>query len=145
FQRGRQDMSKGRGFGPFTGGQLTIITVVLIVVLLFPVSAWAAYSVAHVTITDNGGVNVAGVDAKHNVNVALHDASSGIAEKVNSAGQMFVASTPAAPNAPFHAYVNLSQDVVKTLIGPTTAVVALDRVIVSDPYDQTNGAPIDVV
>jgi hypothetical protein len=56
-----------RGFGPFTGAQVTVIVVTFAVLLLFPVGAWAAFTVSHVTITDNGGVNTANVDAGHHL------------------------------------------------------------------------------
>jgi hypothetical protein len=103
----------GRGWGPFSGGQLTIIIVTFGVLLLLPVGAWAV-SFSNVAITDPGGVNqakvdggknlhaavadpagvnVAKVDAKNNLNTAVHDAVSGVAAKVNSLGQQLAAIT----------------------------------------------------
>jgi hypothetical protein len=77
----------GRGWGPFSGGQLTVIVVAVVVMVMFPVGAWAAYSVSHVTITDNTGARVANVDTKSNLDTATRDAVSGVAAKVNSLGQ----------------------------------------------------------
>jgi hypothetical protein len=84
---GNQRRRGGRGWGPFSGGQLTVIVVAVVVMMLFPVGAWAAYSVSHVTITDNTGARVANVDTKSNLDTATRDAVSGVAAKVNSLGQ----------------------------------------------------------
>jgi hypothetical protein len=101
---------EGRGLGPFSGGQLTVIIVTLAVLLLFPVGAWALSfsNVAitdpggvnqakvdsgknlHAAVADPGGVNVAKVDAKNNLNTAIHDAGTGTAAKVNGLGQLTV-------------------------------------------------------
>jgi hypothetical protein len=118
---------RGRGLGPFSGGQLTIIIVTFAVLLLFPIGAWAL-SFSNVAITDPGGVNqakvdsgknlhtaiagaaglnVAAVDAKSNLNTAIHDMGTGTAAKVNGFGQVSAAvtgsvtATAAAPSATF--------------------------------------------
>jgi hypothetical protein len=57
-----------RGWGPFTGGQLTVMVCVIAVVALFPVGAWAL-AFSNVAITDPGGVNQAKVSAAGNLNV----------------------------------------------------------------------------
>jgi hypothetical protein len=49
-----------KGWGPFSGGQLTIIIVAIAVMMLFPVGAWAL-SFTNVAIIDPGGVNRAKV------------------------------------------------------------------------------------
>ena len=70
-----------RGFGPFSGGQLTVIVVTLATLLLFPMGAWAL-SFTNVSIIDPGGANRA---------------------KVNSSGQVsasIVGSVDATPAAP---------------------------------------------
>jgi hypothetical protein len=65
--------ARRRGLGPFSGGQLTIITVTFAVLLLFPIGAWA----------------VAGS------NVFVTDFTSGKQATVNAAGQL--ATTDNAP------------------------------------------------
>jgi hypothetical protein len=106
---------EGRGWGPFSGGQLTVIVVTFAVLLLFPVGAWAlsfsnvaitdpggvnqakvdAGKNLHAAVADPGGVNVAKVDAKNNLNTAIHDAGTGTAAKVNGFGQLSAAVTGA--------------------------------------------------
>ena len=64
-------------------------------------------SFSNVAITDPGGVNRAKVDAKSNLNTAIHDANTGTAAKVNGFGQLSAAVTgsvnasPAAPSQLF--------------------------------------------
>jgi hypothetical protein len=57
-----------RGWGPFTGGQLTVMVCVIAVVALFPVGAWAL-SFSNVAITDPGGVHQARVSATGSLSV----------------------------------------------------------------------------
>jgi hypothetical protein len=98
----------GRGLGPFSGGQLTMIIVTFAVLLLFPIGAWAL-TFSNVAITDPGGVNQAKVDANNNLYTATHDAVSGVAAKVNSFGQLSVAAsgsvtaTPTPPDSSYNA------------------------------------------
>ena len=133
-----------KGLGPFTGAQLTIIIVSTLVVVLFPVGAWAAYSVSHVTITDNGGSNVAGVDSKHNVNTAIHDQYTGTAMKVDSSGHAAVNASPSVPGSSFDRQVFATTGASQTLISTTQSTVALTRVLVDNGYNQTAGAHISV-
>ena len=65
-----------RGWGPFSGGQLTIIIVTFAVLLLFPIGAWAVTG-SNVFVTDSTSGAHAKVDAKQNVNTAIHDPVSG--------------------------------------------------------------------
>jgi hypothetical protein len=90
---------EGRGLGPFSGGQLTIIIVTFAVLLLFPIGAWAL-TFSNVAITDPGGVNQANVDAQHNLDTATRDAVSGVAAKVNSLGQQLAAVTGSVTATP---------------------------------------------
>ena len=82
----RADKPRGRGLGPFSGGQITIIIVTLALVVGFPVSALA--------VTGN--------------NVFLTDATSGKHATVNSNGQLAtqasgtVTARPQSPNSLFH-------------------------------------------
>src|SRR5689334_7825874 len=57
---------EGRGLGPFSGGQLTVIIVAALLAIAFPVGAWA----------------VSGS------NVFVTDATSGVHAKVTSTGQL---------------------------------------------------------
>jgi hypothetical protein len=105
---------EGRGLGPFSGGQLTLIIVTFAVLLLFPIGAWAL-TFSNVAITDPGGVNQAKVDSGLNLHAAVADPAgvnvakvdsgknlhAAVADpggvniaKVNSLGQLLVAPTP---------------------------------------------------
>ena len=77
----------GRGLGPFTSAHLTIIVVTLVVVVGFP---FAAYAVTgnNIFITDAGSGQHAGVDAKHNLDTAIHDPSTGKGAKVDASGNL---------------------------------------------------------
>src|SRR5438067_12976032 len=97
--------------GPFTGRQLTTIIVTLIVVVLFPLGAWA--------VTGS--------------NVFVTDATSGAHAKVDSNGNLqtkvssgSVNATPAAPNQQFIGTVTFSDvgPTSKTLVTPPTGNAA---------------------
>jgi hypothetical protein len=77
---------QGRGWGPFSGGQLTAIVITLAIVIGFPVAAFAVTG-SNSFITDFTSGAHAKVDAKKNVNTAIHDATSGVAAKVDSLGR----------------------------------------------------------
>jgi hypothetical protein len=125
---------EGRGWGPFSGGQLTTIVVTFAVLLLLPVGAWAV-SFSNVAITDPGGVNqakvdggknlhaavadpagvnVAKVDAKNNLYTATRDAVSGVAARVDAFGRQLAAvsgsvtATPAAASEYFHKHAGVN-------------------------------------
>jgi hypothetical protein len=76
-----------RGWGPFSGGQLTIIVVTFAVLLLFPLAAFA--------VTGN--------------NVFVTDATSGVRAKVDANGNLrsfvngSVTATPTQPNGSYFA------------------------------------------
>jgi|SRR5579871_505430 len=57
------DLERKRGLGPFTGGQLTIIVVSVIIALGLPVGAFAAVSGSNVFITDHSSNVHAGVSS----------------------------------------------------------------------------------
>lgn len=119
--RGRRE---GRGLGPFSGGQITLMVVTLTALLVFPVGAWAVVN-SNVAITDPGGVNRAKVDIKGNVNAALHDSASGTAAKVDTKNNLNVALHDATTGVA--AKVNgLGQQLVSTT-GPASL-----------PYGQIN-------
>src|ERR1700680_2793664 len=56
----------GRGWGPFTGAQLTVVIVTFAVLLLAPVGAWAV-SGSPVFLTDPHNNHHAAIDAAGNV------------------------------------------------------------------------------
>src|ERR1700680_4478987 len=69
---------EGRGWGPFSGGQLTAIILGVLAAIAFPVCAWA----------------VSGTT------VFVTDAVSGTHAKVNSLGQLSVAATGSVTATP---------------------------------------------
>jgi len=79
---------EGRGWGPFSGGQLTIILVTLIVMMLFPLGAWAALSFTNVSIIDPGGVHRATVNVSGQLSTSAAVTGS-------------VTATPTPPNASY--------------------------------------------
>jgi hypothetical protein len=82
--------TRGRGLGPFTGGQLTILIVTFAVLLMFPIGAWAL-TFSNVAITDPGGVNQARVDTGHNLHTAIADTTGANVAKVDSLKNLAVA------------------------------------------------------
>ena len=49
---GKRRRREGRGWGPFSGGQLTVIIVAIAVMILLPVGAFAVVSGSNVFVTD---------------------------------------------------------------------------------------------
>lgn len=131
-ETGSDQRLRGRGLGPFTSGHLTAIIITFAVLVLFPVGAWATYTVSHVTITDNGGTNVA---------------------KVNRFGQLSVNATgsvtaaPAAPSAMFSKVVLDSQpgglycDLLSPPAGKAYVITSIDESVLG----ATSTAPVNVV
>ena len=115
---------EGRGWGPFSGGQLTAIILGITIAVAFPVGAWAL-TFSNVAITDPGGVNQANVDAQHNLDTATRDAVSGVAAKVNSLGQQLatvtgsVTATPTPLSASFDNETPVCQPSPCTSLTPT--------------------------
>jgi hypothetical protein len=64
---GKRRRREGRGWGPFSGGQLTIIIVAICVMVMLPVGAFAVVSGSNVFVTD---------------------ATSGVQAKVNASGEL---------------------------------------------------------
>lgn len=73
----------GRGFGPFTGGQLTAIILGVVFAIACPVGAWAVTG-SSVFVTDAHMGYSAKVDAKRNLSAAIHDATTGGAASVDA-------------------------------------------------------------
>lgn len=77
----------GRGLGPFTGAQLTVLILALVLAVAFPMGAWAV-SGSNTFVTDAlTGVH-AKVDGKNNLFTSLRDASSGVPAKVDASGNL---------------------------------------------------------
>src|SRR4051812_40564665 len=87
-----------RGWGPFTGRQLTFVVCTFLVLVMFPVGAWAV-SGSNSFITDATSGKHAKVDGKQNVSVALRDSATATAAKVDSAGRVSTIGDVAAPNS----------------------------------------------
>jgi hypothetical protein len=106
---GKRQGREGRGLGPFSGAQLTIIVVTFAVLLLFPVAAWATTGTT----------------------VFLTDHTTGKTATVNSVGALTVAgSVTAAPTPP-----SLTYNVVESASGAcsnvTPAVPAGEALVVT--------------
>jgi hypothetical protein len=82
---------EGRGLGPFSGGQLTIIIVTLAVVMGFPFAAFAVTG-SNVFVTDATSGTHAKVDAKNNLQTAIHDPVSSTAATVDTSGNLHVST-----------------------------------------------------
>jgi hypothetical protein len=77
----------GRGLGPFTGTQLTVLILALVLAVAFPVGAWAV-SGSNIFVTDASTGVHAKVDGKNNVYTSLHDGTSGSSAKVDASGNL---------------------------------------------------------
>jgi len=87
-EQGVPKQRRGRGWGPFSGGQLTIIIGILAVVIGFPVAANAVVSGSNVFVTN---------------------ATTGTRAAVNSSGALDVAgSVTATPTPPSASYVSVA-------------------------------------
>ncbi len=106
----------GRGWGPFSGGQLTTIIVTFAILMLFPVGAWAL-SFTNVAITDPGGVNRAKVD------------STGALKIGDGTGPLTVdgitSARPIAPASAWSASEDATFSAIARLLGPTTSAVSI--------------------
>jgi hypothetical protein len=107
-ERGGADKRRrreGRGLGPFSGGQLTIIIVTLAVVIGFPIAAFSVTGSATNIVDPVTAANKAKVDSQGNLYTATHDATSGVAAKVTSGGALTVSgsvtATPTPPNSSY--------------------------------------------
>ena len=119
----RGDGNGRKGWGPFSGGQLTAIIITFAVLLLFPVGAWAL-TFSNVAITDPGGTYQA---------------------KVNSLGQLSTSATvsgsvtPAAPSSMVLRTGGISSGIHSIFTGsPTGKALVITSLTVS--YDYNLGA-----
>lgn len=111
----RSERAARRGWGPFTGGQLTIIIVAVVVMMLLPVGAWAL-SASNVIVSDaNSGahatVNAAGALTVNVASPKTFFMNSTLPEQHVSAGLY----TPVAVAPPNHALVitSVAIDILK--------------------------------
>src|SRR5437016_10163540 len=81
----------GRGLVPFRSGHLTIIVVTLVIVVAFPFAAFAVTG-SNVFVTDATSGTHAKVDAKNNLQTAIHDPVSGTAATVDTSGNLHVST-----------------------------------------------------
>jgi hypothetical protein len=115
-----------RGWGPFTGGQLTVMVCVVAVVVLFPVGAWAL-SFSNVAITDPGGVNQAKVDATGKLAVGDGTGPLSVDGMVNA--------RPALPTKPIVIISQGAQDAGTTLYGPASKPFGLGSLTLDNGCD----------
>jgi len=96
----------GRGWGPFSGGQLTTIICVVVVTVLFPVASWATSGSA-VFLTDPHNNHHAAVDAAGNVQTHPNGTQTvngavTIGGTANVSGS--VIATPTSPGASYNSF-----------------------------------------
>jgi hypothetical protein len=82
-----------KSFGPFSGGQLTTIICVVVVMVMFPVGAWAAVAGSSTFVTDATTGKHATVDASGNLHIDAANPNA-IPLKQFSLGPQPVAETP---------------------------------------------------
>ncbi len=109
--RGRDKTERGRGWGPFSGGQLTAIILGITIAIAFPVGAWAV-SFTNVAITDPGGVNRAKVDTTGKLAVGDGSGSLTVDGTVND--------RPALPTKPIVITSRFAQPSATTIYGPVS-------------------------
>jgi hypothetical protein len=115
------DETPSRTWGPFTGRQLTVIIVSLMVgVVMVPGTVWAVD-----TFT----------------NVAIEDPVSGVKASVDSTNHLAVAGTvhalPASPTAPFSFSEDIDNAALTRVAGPTASAVNLSALALSPKEGQT--------
>jgi hypothetical protein len=117
--------AQSRGWGPFTGRQLTAIIITLTVgLVMVPGTVWAVDTFTNVAIQDPVTGAKASIDVAHRVLV------NGV-----------VTAIPRPPTTPFYFSENVTLGVGKTLVGPTASQINLTALAVS-PYGGTAG-PVD--
>ena len=110
-----RDRRSGRGWGPFSGGQLTIIVVTFAILLLFPIGAWAV-SGSSVFVTDAG---------------------TGQHATVNAAGALTVAQ--AAPKSFFSRGIELGTSYSKVLAAPARSALIVTQLEINTLKATTTG------
>jgi hypothetical protein len=113
---------EGRGWGPFSGGQLTAIVLGIVLAVAFPVGAWAI-SGTTVFVTDNVSGKTAAVNASRQLSVAATGS---------------VTATPTPPDASFDQFSSIDNPgVCNTVISTVPAGKAL--VVTSVTVDVRGG------
>jgi hypothetical protein len=136
-ERHKADQREGRGLGPFSSGHLTILIVTFAVLLLLPVGAWAAYTVSHVTITDNAGVNTANVDAGHHLLVG--DGTGSLTVDGTVSGR------PLPPVSAFQFNNDIAGDEFVVGPGPVSTSINVTSLTISPAVNQNADVQLRVV
>jgi hypothetical protein len=128
LMRGKKNRTEGdRGWGPFTGRQLTTIICVGLVTILFPVGAWAV-SGSNVFVTDihsgdHAAVNSAGQLQTH------PNGTQTVAGSVTAAVSGSVTATPSPPSAMYHEFaggnVNDCIPIATAPVGEATVLTSI--------------------
>ena len=108
----------GRGWGPFTGRQLTTIICVVAVMVMLPVSAFAVVSGSNAFITDH---------------------TTGAQAKVNAAGQVLmsgtvggaVIATPTSPSQAYSVHVDVGSNSCAVTTPPAGKVLVITSISTS--------------
>jgi hypothetical protein len=120
----KRERSATRGWGPFSGGQLTVIIVAVVVTVLFPVGAWAL-SGSNLFVTDPGSgaratVNAAGALTVNEASPKTFYANAVLPSQIGIGNY-----TPLATPTPGHALVITSVviDILKVVTPDQTVHV----------------------
>jgi hypothetical protein len=120
-------------WGPFSGAQLTMMLVTLIVVVALPIGAGAVLTFSNVAITDPGGVNQATVDSAHNLHTSVNGGTVGVTGSVTA--------TKSPPSLTFHKYVaGLGTACITVATAPAGKALVVDEIHVSESALTTTGA-----
>jgi hypothetical protein len=119
----------GRGWGPFSGGQLTTIICVVVVTVLFPVTSWATTGSA-VFLTDphnnhHASINGAGEVQTHPNGTQAVNGAVAIAGTANVSGS--VTATPTPPSASYNSFAIAGETVT---CNPDTAPVPAGEALI---------------
>ncbi len=120
---------EGRGFGPFSGGQLTAIILGVTIAIAFPVGAWAI-SGTTVFVTDNVTGKTAAVNASRQLSVAATGS---------------VTATPTPPNAGYTVVQSMTEiDGCRSLTAAVPAGKALVVTSVTATVTDVTRGPVFV-
>jgi hypothetical protein len=118
---GKRRRRAGRGWGPFSGGQLTVIIVAISVMILLPVGAFAVVSGSNVFVTDAVSGKQQSVNGLGQALVAVK-AKTGLISSGTMAADPF-ASTPIFTNVNTSDYAHVRLFISETGANPATQTV----------------------
>ena len=127
---GKRRRREGRGWGPFSGGQLTVIIVAIAVMILLPVGAFAVVSGSNVFVTDATSSATQKVNAFGQALVTPRNLTGLIASGTTTAGS-FV-TTPIFSNVSVRDYANVRLFLSETGADPSTQTTTVLSSVV--PY-----------